>query len=647
MGPRRAAVLIGVHLLIAAHIIHWLIAGRTLSPVEPSESMYTIERGQLNAGFIFFALAIISTFIFGRFFCGWGCHLVALQDLCGWMMKKIGVRPKPFRSRLLVWVPLSLALYMFVWPTFKRDVLAPQLQQYWPEGLTYIGASPPFPGFTNELMTTGFWDTFAGPLLAIPFLLICGFATVYFLGAKGFCTYACPYGGFFAPAQQIAPGRIMVDPDKCEGCGHCTAVCTSNVRVHEEIKAYGGVVDPGCMRCMDCISVCPNDALSFKFARPAVFRKRAKAATPKPNPDLSWSEEFALAIVFLVTFTAMRGIYGLVPMLFAGGIAICVTFLSWKLWRLPHDANVRIIGAQLKRAGKVRPSGWIFSVASVLVLALVAHSAFIKAHLIQARSADSKIHVNLASVMAGRADLVPQESRAYARKALVHYHAASSIQSGGFGLGETIEIPMRSAWLHLVLGEPEKAKFNLQSVIEREGPSDGVYSDLVHVMRLLGQHDEAIALMRNTLADNVDFTELRNVAAQMLLARGDQSAALALFDDAVKVLPYDAALRAQYASYLMNAGQLPAALEQLGIAIELDPNNGRLRHDLAIALFANGRIAEAQNEIDRAARLDPINAAAYFTSAAEILVQLGRQQDAAEWVRRARAAQDAAKSRES
>ena len=39
----RAAVLGGVHLLIAVHVTHYLIAGRTLSPVEPSESMYTLE----------------------------------------------------------------------------------------------------------------------------------------------------------------------------------------------------------------------------------------------------------------------------------------------------------------------------------------------------------------------------------------------------------------------------------------------------------------------------------------------------------------------------------------------------------------------------------------------------------------------------
>src|SRR5438093_4841853 len=133
----RAGVLIGVHALIAAHITHFLIARRTLSPVEPSESMYTLEQGFLNCGFLFFAVALAGTLVFGRFFCGWACHIVALQDLCGWVMKKLGVRPRPFRSRLLAFTPFVLAFYMFAWPTLRRLVLGPS----------------PFPGFPNHFMT--------------------------------------------------------------------------------------------------------------------------------------------------------------------------------------------------------------------------------------------------------------------------------------------------------------------------------------------------------------------------------------------------------------------------------------------------------------------------------------------------------------
>ena len=61
----RAAVLIGVYVIMIAHIIQWLITGMTLSPIEPSETMYSLELGKINAGFIFFVAAILATFVFG------------------------------------------------------------------------------------------------------------------------------------------------------------------------------------------------------------------------------------------------------------------------------------------------------------------------------------------------------------------------------------------------------------------------------------------------------------------------------------------------------------------------------------------------------------------------------------------------------
>ncbi len=97
-GRWRAISLIVLYLLMIAHLIQWRISGSTVSPIEPSETMYTLQNGAINAGFIFFTLAILATLIFGRFVCGWGCHIVALQDLCAWLMKKFGITPRPFAS---------------------------------------------------------------------------------------------------------------------------------------------------------------------------------------------------------------------------------------------------------------------------------------------------------------------------------------------------------------------------------------------------------------------------------------------------------------------------------------------------------------------------------------------------------------------
>ncbi|MBK7240979.1 MAG: 4Fe-4S binding protein [Flavobacteriales bacterium] len=81
----RIATLIGVHVLFIAHFVHWKIRGRTLAPLEFNEVMYTIHQGIVTAGFILMALVMVATSIFGRFFCSWGCHILALQDSCGWL----------------------------------------------------------------------------------------------------------------------------------------------------------------------------------------------------------------------------------------------------------------------------------------------------------------------------------------------------------------------------------------------------------------------------------------------------------------------------------------------------------------------------------------------------------------------------------
>ncbi|MCY3000544.1 MAG: tetratricopeptide repeat protein [Planctomycetota bacterium] len=277
----RLWVLVGVHVAVAAHIAHWWMKGSTLTPLEPSESVELATRGVLNAGAIFFGLAILSTAVFGRFFCGWACHLVAVQDGCRWLLEKAGLRPRPVNLGLLGLIPLAVFVYMFLAPYL------PRIEQGLGLGVEH-----------TEFTTSGFWDTFPGLWMSILTFLVGGFLMVWFLGAKGFCTYACPYGAVFGVVDQLAPIRIRVT-DACSGCGHCTAVCTSNVRVHQEVRDWKAIVDPGCMKCLDCVSVCPKDALYVGFGAPAIVTARKRE--PKGG-RVSWGERavrVAAAAAFL------------------------------------------------------------------------------------------------------------------------------------------------------------------------------------------------------------------------------------------------------------------------------------------------------------------------------------------------------------
>ena len=107
--------------------------------------------------------------------------------------------------------------------------------------------------------------------------------------------------------DRVAPGSIRVT-DACEQCGHCTATCTSNVLVHQEVKHYKQVVDPGCMKCLDCVSVCPKDALYFGFGKPSLVAPKP-AKKPRRHYDVTLVEELGMAgFVYVLVEWSYRGL---------------------------------------------------------------------------------------------------------------------------------------------------------------------------------------------------------------------------------------------------------------------------------------------------------------------------------------------------
>ena len=583
MSRRRALVLGAVHLIILAHVVQWLWTGRTLSPVEPSEAMYTLNEGHLNAGFLFFALAIVTTLLLGRFVCGWGCHFVAYQDLCWWLLKRMGIKPRTFRTRLLLYAPLALAIYMFIWPTVYR---------WW--------IAAPGPAWTNHLVKTAFWETFPGAGIGVLTVVLCGFGIVYFLGSKGFCTYACPYGGFFALADRFAVGSIRVT-DACTHCGHCTAACSSHVRVHAEVAAYGMVVDPGCMKCMDCITVCPNDALYYGFGRPSL-RAKTRAPVRTVPYDLALWEEIILIGVGLASLVALRGLYGQVPLLMAMGMAAITAFAVHKLLRLLTSVNERLQNLQLKRGRRLSAAGWVFVSLAGLWIGFLSHSAFVRGAVWQGQRLFARAALD--------DSLCARDARSWAQASATQRHLVERATfwleaAERWGLASTPQALPTLVWLYVAQERLADAERTLQELLARDPESVHATRSLALVLVKAGRLDEAEHAYHRALALDPRDARARNELASLLAGGGRLREAVGLYEEALSLDAGQSEWALRLADVLTRAGELDRAASVLLDVMARDPQNARALGLLGLVRLQEGDEVEGLEHLRRAAQLQP------------------------------------------
>ncbi|MDP6839920.1 MAG: tetratricopeptide repeat protein, partial [Planctomycetota bacterium] len=571
MSRWRAAALLLVHLLIALHIAQWLATGTTLSPVEPSEAMEFSKHGIINAGFIFFALAILGTLLLGRFVCGWACHLVALQDLCRYLLVRLGLRPRPLRSRLLVFVPLLAFGYMFLWPLIYRLWIGDAL------GLR-----------ETQLVKEDFWATMPSWPVGLVTLAVCGFAVIYILGSKGFCAYACPYGAIFGVADRLAPGRIRVT-DACDGSGACTAACTSDVLVHREVADFGMVVDPGCMKCLDCVSVCPNDALYFGFGRPALLAEPRREPKKRRARFAPW-EEALLGLLFLGAFLTFRGLYGLIPFLLTLGWAAILAALGILTVRLLREPDAKLAPFALKRGGRLRPAGRIYLGFMVLLCSFWAHSAAVRFHewrldSFHAQRAGLRTAYMESGGKLGTATL--EELQPALERAV-----SSSAFLAAWALRVTPTERLAGSWARALAGRGEGLAVELSHLVEQPGaPLDALWA-LAELRRNAGLGTEAAELYGLVLSRDGGHLAAGVGLGRLLAGAGDLPGALDAFDASLVFHPDNTVLLFNRGTALALAGNGQGAEASYRRVLELDPDFNQARENLAGLLCGQGRLQE-------------------------------------------------------
>lgn len=80
---------------------------------------------------------------------------------------------------------------------------------------------------------------------------------------------------FFLPKydsyEEICPGRVSVDTDRCTGCAFCLRVCPAKALYIKDKKTAMIEINNMCVFCGDCAAICPEQAIRmktpFKYAK--------------------------------------------------------------------------------------------------------------------------------------------------------------------------------------------------------------------------------------------------------------------------------------------------------------------------------------------------------------------------------------------
>lgn len=181
--------------------------------------------------------------ILGRIICGFLCPFGFVQEI----IDKIPL-PKIKKSkatRALSYLKyVILVLFVIIIPLGGTT---PGFCKYiCPAGT--IEAGIPLVALDEKLRSRIGWLFSWKVLILIICIVLC--AVCY----RAFCRFFCPLGALYSLFNPVTFFGIKVDQNKCTGCNACIRFCKMDVRE---------VGDRECIRCGECRSVCPEDAIDY------------------------------------------------------------------------------------------------------------------------------------------------------------------------------------------------------------------------------------------------------------------------------------------------------------------------------------------------------------------------------------------------
>lgn len=215
--------------------------------------------GYISLSFIVFAVWFISSLIFGRAFCAYGCQWGAAQEILGDAIPKPLDSNKKRSRRKIKYVVFVIWIILVA--------LGPILNL----GYT-LGLNPFYPSPINDPDgIVSFSGVHFGQFIFY-FGIIGSVAILFTLvgGKRSFCAYACPMGVLGVIGTKIKNAlrypslHLEADIEKCTNCKQCSKNCVMGLEVNDLVQS-SDMYHSDCILCGNCVKTCPQNTIHYAW----------------------------------------------------------------------------------------------------------------------------------------------------------------------------------------------------------------------------------------------------------------------------------------------------------------------------------------------------------------------------------------------
>lgn len=223
--------------LIAAVAVLGFYKGACPCPISSMQNLVLMGLGiEVQWQSLIWFLALIPiTYLFGRVYCGWICHLGALQEFI-YLPAKI----KLFQSENAQKIMRAIRIFFLIALLVQLFITRTNLFKHY----------DPFKAAFNLIAT----NTTSWILLA---LLLVSSVFIY----RPFCKTVCPIGLILGWVAKIPGASVIGNNGNCNGCKTCYSNC--NIRAITRDDKFSKLDNQECIACGECVSNCNKNALQF------------------------------------------------------------------------------------------------------------------------------------------------------------------------------------------------------------------------------------------------------------------------------------------------------------------------------------------------------------------------------------------------